>query len=114
LDLKENATNDQSVIVTGRIGGGIDPWIKGRSAFLLVDNVAPMPCEDEHCEECAKEITACSIVVKVVNDEGKVLSVDSRDLLGIKEEDEVVVQGKTKRDNDGNVAIMATGIYVKE
>jgi hypothetical protein len=114
LDFKEHAADGESVIVAGRIGGGIDPWIKGRSAFLLVDSGAPMPCEDERCEECAKEIAECATVVKIVNDQGKVLAVDSRELLGIKEEDEVIVQGKAKRDDDGNVAIMGTGIYVKK
>ena len=33
--------------------------------------------------------------------------------LGVKEEETVVVQGIAKRDEAGNVALMASGIYIK-
>ena len=117
VDFKEQAKSGDTVTVVGRIGGGVKPWIEGRSAFLLVDSGAPLPCADDQCgpdcQHCAQEIAECTTVVKFVDDQGKTLAVDSRELLGIKEEDDVVVQGIAKRDEAGNVALVASGIYIK-
>lgn len=117
VDFKEQAKTGDTVTVVGRIGGGVMPWIEGRSAFLLVDSGAPLPCADDQCgpecQHCAQEIAECTTVVKFVDAQGKTLAVDSRELLGVKEEDAVVVQGIAKRDEAGNVALMASGIYIK-
>lgn len=117
VDFKEQAKSGDTVTVVGRIGGGVKPWIEGRSAFLLVDTGAPLPCADDQCgpacKHCAQEIAECTTVVKFVDTQGKTLPVDSRELLGVKEEETVVVQGIAKRDEAGNVALMASGIYIK-
>jgi hypothetical protein len=54
-----------------------------------------------------------SMVVKFVDENGKTIAVDSRQLLGVKEEEEVVVNCIASRDEQGNVALMATGIFIK-
>ena len=117
VDFKEKAKSGEEVVVVGRIGGGVMPWIEGRAAFLLVDEGAPMPCEDDQCgpecKHCAQEIAECTTVVKFMDEQGKTLSIDSRELLGIKEEETVVVRGEASRDNEGSVALKASSIFVR-
>ena len=48
----------------------------------------------------------------VYDDDGKVVKKDARELLGVKELDTVVIQGKAKRDKAGNVTILASKLYV--
>lgn len=117
VDFRGKAKTGEAVSVIGRVGGGVKPWIEGRAAFLLVDSGAPLPCADDKCgpdcPHCAAEIAASTTVVKFVDEQGKTIAVDSRQLLGIKEEETVVVQGIANRDADGNVALMASGIFIK-
>lgn len=117
LDFKGSAKAGETVSVTGRVGGGIKPWIEGRAAFLLVDNAAPWPSPDDKCgpdcPHCAAELAASTTVVKFLDDQGKTIAIDARQLLGLKEEETVVVNGVAKRDDDGNVALMASGIFIK-
>lgn len=115
LDLKEKGKSGEQVAVTGRIGGGVKPWIEGRAAFLLVDHTAPWPSAEcgPDCPHCAQELAAASMVVKFVDDQGKTIAIDSRQLLGVKDEDEVVVNGVASRDEKGNVALMASSIFIK-
>lgn len=117
VDFREHAKSGEPVTVVGRVGGGIDPWIKGRAAFMLVDTGAPMPTADDtcgpECQHCAQEIAASTTVVKFVDQQGKTLSIDSRELLGIKEEETIVVRGIANRDASGNVALTADSVYVK-
>jgi hypothetical protein len=117
VDFKEQAKAGETVSVIGRVGGGVKPWIEGRAAFLLVDTGAPIPnhgstCGPE-CQHCAQELAFATMVVKFVDENGKTLPVDSRQLLGVKEEETVVVQGVASRDDQGNVALMASGIFIK-
>lgn len=111
------AKDDQAVVVVGCTGAGEGAWIEGRSAFVLVDSSAALACADEGCEEgctChAEELADASTMVKFLDDQGRVLPVDSRQLLGLEEQQTVVVQGRAKRDSDGNLTVMANGIYVR-
>ena len=118
LDAKEQAKDGKSIVVIGRLGGGLKPWIEGRAAFLLVDTRILPSCEEgdqckEGCPDCSREMLAASTMVKFLGDDGKVLPVDARQLLGVKEQETVVIEGVASRDEDGNVSIAAHGIYVR-
>jgi hypothetical protein len=52
-------------------------------------------------------------LVKVVNTEGSVVPTESRQLLGVKELQTVVVRGKAKRDEAGNLTVLANGVFVR-
>lgn len=114
-ELKEKVKSGDQVSVSGRVGGGVKPWIEGRAAFVLVDSYAPLPSAEcgPDCPHCAAEIAASSMVVKFLDENGKTIAVDSRQLLGVKEEEEVIVNGVATRDEQGNVALTATGIFIK-
>lgn len=118
LDVKDNAKDGQPIVVVGRLGGGLKPWVDGRAAFLIVDTRILPSCEEEgvcksDCPDCAKEMIAASTMVKFMGQDGKVMPIDARTLLGVKEEETVVVQGVANRDKTGNVSISAQGIFVR-
>ena len=118
LDAKDQAKDGEAVVVVGRLGGGVKPWIDGRAAFLLVDTRILPTCQegekcDENCPSCAEAMLSASTMVKFLGNDGKVLPVDARDLLGVKEQQTVVVRGVANRDKAGNVSIAAEKIYVR-
>jgi hypothetical protein len=117
---REAAKDGDEVTVVGRIGGDTKPWIEGMAAFKIVDPAAkacsdipgdgcPTPW-DYCCEEGLGEKTA---LVKVVGSDGQPVGTDARDLLGVTELQTVVVTGKAKRDDAGNLTILAEKVFVR-
>jgi hypothetical protein len=111
------AKEGENVVVVGRIGGDRNPWIEGLAAFTIVD-VALKPCEDgcdapwDYCCDLA-DLPASKVVVKIVDDQGRAVPIDSRKLLGVKEMQTVVTRGKAKRDEAGNLTVLASGVFVR-
>jgi hypothetical protein len=107
----------ENVVVVGRIGGDRNPWIEGMAAFTIVD-LALKPCEDgcaapwDYCCDLA-DLPASKVVVKIVDNQGRAVLIDSRKLLGVKELQTVVTQGKAKRDEAGNLTVLASGVFVR-
>ena len=118
LEAKDQARNGEPIVVVGRLGGGPTAWVDGRAAFLLVDTLCVPSCDEKDdcgagCPDCARELTASSAMVKFVGADGKILPTDARELLGVKAQDTVVVQGVANRDAMGNVSVAADGIYIR-
>lgn len=119
LDAKDVAKDGQPIVLVGRLGGGINPWIDGRAAFLLVDTrIAPSCADGDQCEagcpDCNKEMIAASTMVKFLGDDGKVLALDARELLACKEQSTLVVRGTANRDAAGNLSVSAERIFVRK
>jgi hypothetical protein len=120
LDVRKDATNDEDVVVVGRIGGSTDPWTTGLAAFSIVDR-SLTPCneiEGDKCTTpwdycCESELPKATVLVKFVDESGKVLKQDAREMLKLEELQTVVVRGKALRDDSGNVTIAATGVHVR-
>ena len=118
---RESAMDGKPIVVVGRIGGAANPWIEGRAAFMLLDASKSVVAEgtesggNEVCtgDCCALERAACTMLVKVVDESGRVLAADSRRLLGVAANDMVVVRGKVSKDESGNVAVLADGVHVR-
>jgi hypothetical protein len=113
---RETAADNDELVVVGRIGGGVAPWIDGLAAFVLVDPSSGISANDACDEQCnchAKELAEASTVVKIVNENGQVVPVDARRLLGLTGLEVVVVKGRAKRDDAGNLNILASGIHVR-
>ena len=120
LDVKAartSAGDGEDVAVVGRIGGDEKPWVEGVAAFTIVD-LSLKPCADgcatpwDYCCDLDK-LPEAKAMVKVVDSEGKTAAADSRQLLGVKEMQTVVVHGKAKRDEVGNLTILADGVFVR-
>ena len=118
---REAAKDGDEIIIEGRIGGDVNPWVDGRAAFTIVDRTL-IPCNERPGDNCTSPWDYCcdtdrlpksKAVVKFVDEQGKTLPTDARQLLGLKELQTVVIQGKAKRDDAGNLTVLASGLYVK-
>jgi hypothetical protein len=121
IDARESARDGAPLTVVGRIGGTVSPWVNGRAAFTLLDASLVLVAEGadtgdgEICtgDCCAAERAHATMLVKFLDDNSRVLEVDSRQLLGIAENDMVVVCGKAKKDRNGNLALVADAVFVR-
>ena len=96
--------------------------IDGRAAFMLLDASMSIVAEGEEdlaegelcmADCCASELLECTTLVKVVDEQGQLVPIDSRKLLGLKESDLVVIQGTAKKDENGNFVMLAKGVYIR-
>jgi len=118
---RESAQDDEDIVILGRIGGE-QPWVQGRAAFTIVDP-SLKACSDIPGDNCpipwdycceTEKLPTSSALITVVDNNGKVVKADTRALLEVKELSTVVVKGKAKRDDAGNLTVLASGVYVKE
>ena len=121
LALRKDAKDKQSVVVVGRIGGRVNPWVKGTAVFPIVDR-SLKPCneiEGDTCKTpwdycCEADLPKATVLVMFVDENGKVIKKDPRELFGVKELQTVVVQGAAKRDAKGNVTVLASKLFVRD
>lgn len=122
IKVRESAGNDDQVVIVGRIGGDVNPWIEGRAAFSIVDP-SLKACSDIPGDACpypwdyccaTDQLPTAMAFVEVVDAEGKLVETDARELLDLKELQTVVVQGTARRDDAGNLTVLATGLYVRK
>lgn len=126
----DDAASDGRVVMTGVIGGILNPfgedvtdfpWKQGEATFYLVDAsiveefVAHAGEEgiDHDCPFCRREAQkhANSVIsVSFVGEQGEPVSIDSRELFGLKQGDRVVVRGEAQQIGDA-VLLMADGLY---
>lgn len=121
ISVRTDAADGDEVVVVGRIGGEVNPWVIGRAAFSLVDN-SVRACSDipgdacptpwDYCCETDKLDTG-KILVKLVDDGGQVIASDARELLGVGELDTVVIEGRVQKGADGNAVLLANGVYIR-
>jgi len=123
---RESVLDNDKVVVVGRIGGGLNPWVDERAAFQIVDP-SLLACSDDkeegescscktpwdYCCETDKLPTAMALV-QFSDDSGSVIKQDARSLFNLAELQTVVVRGIAKRDDAGNLTIIADGLYVKK
>jgi hypothetical protein len=114
--VREQGTDGQEVVVQGWVAGSLQPIIEGRAAFTIVDLTLPLPeCTEEPYSYCClpKEMLLPNLImVKFVDDEGRTIRKDARDLLGIQEGSIVVVRGRIECSEDGVVnCIVADGLF---
>lgn len=118
---RESVEDGDLLVLVGRIGGAANPWIDGRAAFTLLDPSMSVVANGEGSGEtelclddcCAVDRQNCTTLVKVVDGQGKIVPVDSRELLGVKESDMVVVKGTAQKDKSGNFVMLASGVFIR-
>ena len=122
IEAREKSEDGEDVVLVGRIGGSVNPWIEGRAAFSIVDQ-SLKACSDIPGDECkipwdycceTQKLPTAMAFVKFVGDDGRPLKADARELLSLKELQTVVVRGKAKRDEAGNLTVLANGLFVRE
>lgn len=122
ITVREAAKDGDDVVIVGRIGGSGDPWVSDRAAFSIVDN-SLKACSDIPGDECPQPWDYCcethklptaTALIKFVDESGSLVKAGAKELFGVKELSTVVVQGKAKRDEAGNLTVLATGVFVKK
>jgi hypothetical protein len=122
IQVREEAVDGDEITLVGRIGGSVNPWIAGRAAFSVVDE-SIKACSDIPGDGCPTPWDYCcqthllptaTALVKIVDEHGELVNADAPDLLNVTELSTVVVQGKAERDDAGNLAILARGVFVKK
>ncbi|MDA0834733.1 MAG: hypothetical protein O2955_19160 [Planctomycetota bacterium] len=119
-DARQSTKDDDEVVLVGRIGGSAKPFVEGVAAFTIVDSKVPHCSAEEGCptpwDYCCEQnqVKDNIAMVKIVDADGKPVTKDARELLGVKELSTVVVRGKAQRDDEGNLAVLASQVYVKE
>jgi hypothetical protein len=119
------AAKGGEVVVFGQIGAGKhDPWDAGRAAFLIADPSlslgdvsGPGHASHDHdnCPFCNKEKSSAApmAIVQCVDEQGTILPIDARTLLGVSAGQIVVVRGIATVDGLGTLVITADGIYLR-
>ena len=123
LAVRGEAADQDSVVVVGRIGGSVDPWVEGRAAFTIVDQ-SLSPCgelgEDCGCptpwDYCcdSDKMASASLLIKFVDKDGSLIKTDAKKLLNVTELQTVVVEGTAQKDDDGKCVVLASRMYVKQ
>lgn len=110
---RESAKDDETIVVIGRIGGPSGAFIDGLPVFTIVDKKVARCADGDYCCTPPEQILPNLATVKLVDGSGGTASGDARELLGVEELCEVVVEGTADRDEAGNLAILAQRVYVK-
>jgi hypothetical protein len=119
-EARQSVENDQKITVVGLIGGSPEPFVNGLAAFTIVDPKVPYCAPDEGCPTpwdycCTQDQVKDNIAtVKVVDKTGNPVAEGARVLLGVQELSTVVVEGKAKRDDHGNLTIAASKVFVRK
>ena len=121
-EICKSAKDADQVVVVGRIGGTKNPWIEGRAAFSIADT-SLVSCNEGSCEGCETPWDYCCspketriesiLLVKFVDKDGQVVRKAAQEMFHLKELQTVVIQGRVKRDETGNVSIFAEGLFVR-
>ncbi len=119
-EAREKTEDGQDVTLVGLIGGSSEPFVKGLAAFTIVDPKVPYCADEEGCPTpwdycCETDAVKQNIAtVKIVDDSGKPVTQDAREFLNVKELSKVVVKGKARRDDQGNLTVAASKIFLKK
>lgn len=118
-EARQSVAGEQAITLVGTIGGSSEPFVDGLAAFTIVDTKVPCCGVDEGCPTpwdycCTQDQVKDNIAtVKIVDEAGRTVADDARKLLGVKELSTVVVEGNALRDDQGNLTIAATHIFVR-
>ena len=118
-EARKSVMDAQAVTLVGVIGGSSEPFVDGLAAFTIVDAKVPCCSADEGCPTpwdycCTQDQVKGNIAtVKIVDDAGKPVADDARKMLNVKELSTVVVQGTARRDDQGNLTVAASKVFVR-
>ncbi|UCG33811.1 MAG: hypothetical protein JSU68_04080 [Phycisphaerales bacterium] len=121
-EVKDNAAVGDRVVLRGRIGGRVEPFVDGRAMFMLADGRMPT-CNERHgdgcrtpwdyCCEPKADLLARTATIQLADASGRPLKRTVKGVEGLVPTAEIVVTGKVSQRDDGDVMVVdASGIYV--
>lgn len=121
---RASAQVGQELVIVGRIGGSVDPFVAGRAIFTIVDP-ALVSCADmddpDHCKTpwdyCCEDRDAMkrgTATIEITDASGKPLSLSVRGLQGLDPLATIAVTGTvTERNDAGLLVVRAKRIEVR-
>lgn len=111
------------ITVVGRVAGALEPFSKDFATLVLADDTL-MTCDRNPGDACEtpwdaccvepKVIAASRLSVQVTGEDGQPLGATLKGVRGLKELDQIVIQGKVASgSNADNLIIEAKGIFLK-
>mgnify|MGYP001164626519 CR=1 FL=1 len=106
-----------AAVVIGRVyAGDLEPWDAGKASFLL----AELPAEGhgdghdaDNCPFCKRRAAqAPTAIVQFLDERGKVIAHDARQLFDLQKNDVVTVRGRAVRGELNSLVVTADAIYV--
>jgi len=121
-EIKADAGATGEIVVHGRIGGRVRPFVDGAAVFLLADT-GMKTCADLHGDACKTpwdycceprdSLAARTATVQIVDAEGQPLRIDLDGRHGMSPLAEVTVAGEVAHRDGGSLVINARKIHVK-
>lgn len=122
IAVRKDSKDGDEITIVGRVGGSVKPVVEGRAAFTIVD-LSLVPCNEmagdtcptpwDYCCAPKEELSRATIMVKFVDERGKTLQQEAKNLLGIEPQKTVFVRGHVKRDRNGNLTVLGDALYLK-
>lgn len=117
-DVKQTASEGDTVTFLGKIGGRVDPFTDGRAVFLVADEILHF-CVDDGCptpwDACCtprEDIVRLSATVQVTGPDGKPLPISLNGRSGLEPGANIQVRGILSQKGEGFTVIDAESIYV--
>lgn len=122
-DIKNDAAATGEIVITGRIGGRVTPFVAGAAMFILTDS-ALKSCDQIHgdtckspwdyCCETSESLLANTATIRVTGEDGKPLSIELRDQHGLAPLATVTIAGTVTTHEDNQLVIDAKKIFVQK
>jgi len=121
-DARKSLKDEREIVLIGKVGAGDStPFEQGKTAFLISDGGTQAEGHDhnapghdaENCPFCKRRKKLSMAMVQFVDGEGHVLPIDARELLGVKENQVVVVKGLAKLNDLDVMVVTADGIHLR-
>jgi hypothetical protein len=119
LDAKQQLADERDVTLVGTIGGDDQNTAKGNVASFVLAELASDGHGADHdagnCPFCKRRKAETPlVVVQMVDEQGQVLPIDARRLLGVERGQVVVVRGKSQHSDRLDLFIVtADGIHIR-
>lgn len=121
--LREGLEPGASIAFEGRVMGRLQVFIPGRAAFIVGDPTILTSCKDIPGDDCETPWDVCCddpdnitrgiLTVQLVDEGGKVLARDVRDVNGLTELSSVRIEGVVAESSgNGNLIVNANRIHV--
>ena len=119
---KVKETPSEVAVMAEVTSGDHAVWEEGRAVFAISEILEedsshggeghdPSTCPFCKRRQAALEDTRA--MVQIVDEQGNVIDMDARKLLGIKEKQQLIVRGQGELDQLGNLVVSANGVYIK-
>jgi len=113
-----SAQDGESVVVRGAVGGSAKPFVEGLAAFTIVDPALASCVDDgmgcttpwDYCCEDPGAVASKSATIELREGDAP-LAASPRGFHGLDHLVTVLVQGTARRDAQGNLTIVATGLH---